>query len=305
MVSFLLINKISQLFVFMFLGFMIAKICKMKTDDSMILSKLGLYLLVPAVILNSFDRDFSPEILKGLLIGVVAAIGVHIVFLLIDLIYKKALKARPADRACAIYSNAGNIVIPLVAFVFGDEWVIYTLSYISVQQLFIWTQGVHIFEKDKKIDIKKIIFSPSIIAVFLGAMMMSFGIRLPQYVSDITAPLADMVGVVGMLIVGVVAANIDYKAIMKEKRVYIITFMRMIIAPLAIFILYKIVYPIIPLENAQRIFMISFLSCATPIAATIMQMSQVYDEDVEITAVTNITTTLVSIITIPIFIALF
>ncbi len=301
----LLAIKISQLFIFMFLGFAIAKICNMKRDDSMILSKMGLYLLIPAVILNSFNRESTPEIIKGLLVGAAAAIVVHIIFFIIDFIYKKVFKARSADRASMIYSNAGNIVIPLVASVFGSEWVIYTLSYISVQQLFIWTQGVRIFEKGTKFDIKKIIFSPSIITVVLGVLMMAFGVRLPKYVSEITAPLADMVGIVGMLIVGVVAANINYKSILREGRLYVITFMRMIIAPLAVFIVYKITYPFIPIENIRMLLLISFLSCATPIAATIMQLSQVYDEDVELMAAANITTTLVSIITIPIFIALF
>lgn len=301
----LLVIKISQLFIFMFLGFAIAKICKMKRDDSMILSKMGLYLLIPAVILNSFNRESTPEIIKGLLVGAAAAIVVHIIFFILDLIYQKVFKAKPADRASMIYSNAGNIVVPLVASVFGSEWVIYTLSYISVQQLFIWTQGVHIFEKNKEFDIKKIIINPSIITVFLGILMMAFGIRLPQYVSEITAPLADMVGIVGMLIVGVVAANIDYKVVLREKRLYIISVMRMIVAPLAVFIVYKLSYPLIPIDNARMILLISFLSCCMPIAATIMQLSQVYDEDVELVAATNITTTLLSIITVPIFIALF
>ena len=99
--------------------------------------------------------------------------------------------------------------------------------------------------------------------------------------------------------------NIYYKRILREKRVYIITAMRMLVTPLAVFVVYKLAYPFILFENIRILLLISFLSCATPIAATIMQMSQVYDEDVEIVAATNITTTLVSIKTIPIFIALF
>lgn len=305
MVPVLLIIKISQLFIFMFLGFAIAKICKMKTSDSMILSKLGLYLLMPAAVINSFDTDQSPEILKGLLLGVISAIVIHIIFLIFDRIYTTLFKAKSVDRASAIYSNAANIIIPIISFVFGGEWVVYTLSYMTVQLCFLWTQGVKTFNPDEKISIKKIVFTPCIIAIFAGILMMMFGIRLPSYIKQIVSPLADMLGIVGMIIAGVVAANIDFKAMLCEKRVYIITFIRMILLPLIIFVVFRLIYPLIPLNNAREIMLISFLACSTPVAATVMQMAQVYGKDVELAVAVNITTTLVSIITMPIFVALF
>ncbi len=301
----LLAIKISQLFIFMFLGFAIAKICKMKRDDSMILSKLGLYVLMPVAVINSFDTEQSPEILKGLLLGVISAIVIHIIFLIFDKIYIKLFKAKSVDRASAIYSNAANIIIPIISFVFGGEWVVYTLSYMTVQLCFLWTQGVKIFNPGEKISVKKIVFTPCIIAIFAGILMMLFGIRLPSYIKQIVSPLADMLGIVGMIVAGVVAANIDFKAMLREKRVYVITFIRMILLPLIIFVVLRLIYPIIPLNNAREILLISFLACSTPVAATVMQMAQVYDRDVELAVAVNITTTIISIITMPIFIALF
>ena len=123
--STLLLYKILQLFIVMALGFIIVKLGVLKSTDALVLSKLSLYILMPATIINSFNVKINREIVSGLVLAFSAAIILHGVLLIIDLVYKKLLRPSVLDRASVFYPNAGNLIIPLVSFILGGEWVIY------------------------------------------------------------------------------------------------------------------------------------------------------------------------------------
>ena len=95
MIPKLLAFKIAQLFVIMILGFILAKAKIVRKDDSTVLSKLCLDLLMPAIIISSFNIKITSDIGKGIILAFVAAIAVHIVFTGLDFIYKKSLIAIP------------------------------------------------------------------------------------------------------------------------------------------------------------------------------------------------------------------
>ena len=60
--------------------------------------------------------------------------------------------------------NAGNLIVPIVTYVLGEEWVIYSSAFLIVQLVFLWTHGVRLFSDDK-LSIKKIILNVNMIAV--------------------------------------------------------------------------------------------------------------------------------------------
>ena len=69
-ISILLAQQIAQLFLMIFMGFLIVKAGLLKDEDSKVLSKIVLYLIIPCVILNAFQVDYTPETVRGLLVEV-------------------------------------------------------------------------------------------------------------------------------------------------------------------------------------------------------------------------------------------
>lgn len=65
MISILLAQQIAQLFLMILMGFLIVKIGLLKDEDSKVLSKIVLYLIIPCVILNAFQVDYTPETVRG------------------------------------------------------------------------------------------------------------------------------------------------------------------------------------------------------------------------------------------------
>ncbi len=203
-----------------------------------------------------------------------------------------------------MYSNAGNIIIPIVSFVLGEEWVVFSAAYLSVQQFFLWSHGIGLFSSDKKFRIKKILLNVNIISVILGIALMFTGIRLPTFVKGITGSFADMLGIVGMLITGILAANINFKSILKDIRMYRVALFRIIIYPLLTLIILKLMSKL-PITDSHSILLITFLASVSPAAATITQFAQITNEDEKLATSINIFSTLLCIISMPLFVMLY
>lgn len=305
MISVLLAYKILQLFVYMILGFLLVKLKVIKSDDSMVLSKIALWLLMPAAIINSFDVEVTNELLSGILLAFCAAIIMHLLLIVIDFAFSRIFKGNCVERASVMYSNAANLIIPIVSFALGDEWVIYSCAFMSVQLVFMWTHGVQLFTETKEVDLKKILLNVNIIAILAGFCLMIFGLRLPPFVKDISSSLSAMVGVVGMLIAGMLAAKIDFKQVVKNKRLYLVLVMRMIVCPVIMLVLLKTALLLVDIKDADKVLLIVYLASITPSAATLMQFAQIYNKDSVFATAVNIFTTIICIATIPAFVWLY
>lgn len=304
MIAELLLYKILQLSVFMIIGFILVKSKLLKSDDSSVLAKLCLYLLVPSVVINAFNVKLTHEITKGLLISFLIGILIHIILLILDVFLKKFFKATSVERASIIYSNAGNLVIPIVSYVLGESYVIYTSGYLVVQLIFMWTHGFKLFSPGK-VGYKKIFLNPSIIAIFIGFLMMFLNLRLPLFLSEITSSLGAMVGSVGMIITGMLAVSINFKKMLKNKRLYFVIFMRLLIVPLIIMIFIKGILPLISIKNIDMIMLVSYFASITPSAATVVQFSKLYNNNPDYASSINVFTTVFCLASMPLLIMFF
>ena len=113
-ISLLLMEEIAKLFAIMLMGYAVVKAGLMKSAESKSISVVMVYLVIPCVIINAFQVDYTPDVQKGLLLACVAAVQVHILFLVLTAILKNVLHLDVIERATVIYSNAGILVIPPV-----------------------------------------------------------------------------------------------------------------------------------------------------------------------------------------------
>ena len=67
----------------------------------------------------------------------------------------------------------------------------------------------------------------------------------------------------------------------------------------------KLALLFINIANAEQILLISLLATTTPAAASIMQISQLYNTEVDYAVAINILSTVVSYATIPLFVVLY
>lgn len=304
MIPQLLLSKALQFFIMMIFGFILVKAKVVKSEDSAVLSKLSLWLFMPAVIINAFNMDITDDVITGLGIAFLVAILIHAVFLILDFVFKKFFKSTQVERASIMYPNSGNIIVPMVAYIFGEEWVIYSSAYIIVQQVFMWTHGVGLFSGGK-FSLKKILLNVNVIAILIGFVLMIFRFRLPAFAGEIVSDFGSMLAPAGMIIAGMLAAEVDFKKMLQNKRLYFVTFSRLVACPVTILILLKCIMPLFSFPDTKTVMSISFLASTAPQAATVMLLSQLYGKDSRYATAINAVTTVGCIVTMPLLVGLF
>ena len=75
----LLLNEIAVLFLMMSLGFLLVKTKMVKSEDSRVLSMVLIWIIQPAVIIRSFQIDFTPDVRDRFLLAVVVAVAVNLI----------------------------------------------------------------------------------------------------------------------------------------------------------------------------------------------------------------------------------
>lgn len=304
-ISILLMQQIVQLFLMIFMGYLIVKTGLVRDDDSKVLSKIILYLIVPCVIINAFQVDYTTDTVKGLQIAFAASVMTQVILLVVISVAGKLLHLNEVEVASVYYSNSGNLIVPIVTFILGQEWVLYGCVFMSVQLVFLWTHCKKIISREASYDWKKIILNINMISIFIGVVLFFTKIRLPEIIGNTLASVGTMIGPASMIVTGMLFAGMNLKQIFANKRVYFITFLRLIAVPLIALVLIKLSNLASFSADGNKIMLIVFLAIITPSASTVTQMCQVYGNDSKYASAINVMTTLLSIITMPVMVMLF
>ncbi len=301
----LLFNEIAVLFLIMGLGFLLVKTKILKTADSRILSMVLIWLIGPAVVLRSFQIDFTPDVRDRFLLAVCVAVAINLVLMLITWGYGKIFRLDAVERTSIMYANAGNLVIPLVTAILGDEWVIYASAFMCVQLAFIWTHGQAQIGGGRGISWKKILFNANLIAVFAGMILLLTGLRLPPVLKNLCGQLSGTMGPVSMIMLGMLLADVKWGELLKQPRNWIVMALKMVVTPLMILVLLKLSGVTALADGGKTIVYISFLAVITPCATTITQPAQMYRNRPEYASALNAMTTVISIATMPLMTGLY
>ncbi|MBR1604147.1 MAG: AEC family transporter, partial [Synergistaceae bacterium] len=148
-ITILLTEQVIIFCIMMLCGFGLVKFKILKSSDSKILSIISVYIIIPCVIINAFQIQYSDEIRDGFLLAIIAAILIHIILFSLMRVTQIFFKFTSVETASIIYSNAGNLVIPLVMSVLGHDWVIYSSAFLAVQTVLMWSHCLAVMSRTK------------------------------------------------------------------------------------------------------------------------------------------------------------
>lgn len=158
----------------------------------MILSIIVLYLIIPCVIINAFQVDYTPQTVKGLLIALAGSVMTQVILLIVVSILGRVFHLNEVEVASIYYSNSGNLIVPIVMFILGKEWVLYGCVFMSVQLVFIWTHCKKIISRESTYDWRKIVLNINMISIAIGIVLFLTRIHLPE---DINSTLSAVGGI--------------------------------------------------------------------------------------------------------------
>ena len=263
------------------LGYILVKSNLLTKQDSEVLSTVALYIVTPCVIINAFQVQHSQDVKNGLILSFLAAIIIHIIYIVGVRIVGKGYTLNGVEKATIIYTNAGNLIIPLVQALLGKEWVVYTTGYILVTTIFIWTHGRMLICEEKGFNVKELLKNVNVVACIMGILMFALKIQFPSLITETMDSISATIAPISMIVAGMLIAGMDVKDCLKNKRLYIITFLKMIVFPLFAVSLLKFTNLSSMVKNGDIILLISLLASIAPTAASVTQLAQIYDADSE------------------------
>ena len=304
-VTLLLTQKIIYLFLFMISGFILVKAGCMKPEDTKSISYMFSYIISPGSVFFAFQIACTEEVKKGVGFAFILATVSSILAILFVFLIRKHFHLKPIEQATAFLTNAGAVVLPLVRGVYGNDYAIYALAYIALSSLVLWTVGEATIAEQNRFNIKKILTNTNIIALAAGAVVFIFQIKLPKPIYDFAQSCSDMVGPMCMLITGVIMGGLDLHKTFTDKRLYFVTMLRLVIIPLPVLLLFRLLPLAELVKDGAIIIHIVIMAAMAPVAANVVQISQIYDKDYNYASALNFSTTFFCVLTMPLMTLLY
>lgn len=319
--SFLAVSeKVGLLFILIAVGFLCQRTKLLTEEANKCMADIVMYFVTPCVIITAFGstlyaKEELLQILKN--IGIVAIISavVHILMILaVTFLFRfRDENKRRLMRFSAVFSNAGFIALPLAQALIdtptSHEGALYAAVYLAVFNIVLWTWGLIDMSGDKKaLNVKKIILNPGIIGVVVGMILFTSplyvnigdtaGIILPSVIMDAISAMGALNLPLPMLMVGFYLGKANLIEAFKDGWSYLCIALRLIIFPLAVLLVCYL------LGVRGNVLTVSVIGASAPVGATATIFSAKFNRDTELSVRLVSLSTILSMITMPIIIAL-
>lgn len=273
------------------------------------LSRFTVEATLPAYMFYNIYRDIGSR--KGLL-ELLSKLPVTF-FLILFIIGLAAIASRlfgigPGRRhtftaACG-FPNVVFIGFPVIQALWGEGITSVGAVYYISNTILFWTVGVWLLQKDgKSREIQSVSFlsnlrmliSPPIIGMLLGMAAVFFEIPVPDLFLKPLSMISQLTSPLSLIFIGSVIRNMDLASVRLGKDMAAALFMRFFVVPAASVVFLKIM----PISVLMR--QVFFMLSTMPAMAQMGIMARQYDSDYEFACTIITLTTIISMITIPLF----
>ena len=301
--------KILQMFIILLAGVIAYKAGLINKTSTAHLSNILLMMVSPLLSFLSYQLDFTPALLKGLLLALFASVLTYVISIgLSELLFRpgKSLLSKAVirtenygvEKIALVYSNCGFFGIPLVSSIFGTEGVFYLTAYLTAFNVLLWTHGL--LAMGERFDLKtlwKKLMTPAILAVVAGVICFLLRIHLPELLTYPLGLIANMNTPLAMIVAGANLAQADLLSCLKKPRVYLISFLRLLVLPALSLLLLWVLHITISLDFT--IAFTVFIASACPVGAVSIMFAERFGKDSSYATELFVVSTVLSLLTIP------
>lgn len=297
--SLVLMSKLFSMMLVGAVGYAVIRIGLLEERDGKQLAKLSLYVLSPCLIIKAFRIEVTPERIRGYLFAFALAMLAHVGFILVAGILRRLGIFGVVEELSIIYTNCGNLILPIVSMTLGEDMVFYGSAFQLTFNLFFWTYAAARMQENSRVDWKKVLLNPNIIAIAFSIILLITGISLPGAVNTAVDMMADTVGPISMIVIGMTLAGGSLLQIFTDKRAYLVSFLRLIVLPLLVLGALWASGFLTRYPEYIPVFRISFLAIAAPPASNVTQLAVLYNKEPVRSGIYNLMGTILCLLTIP------
>ena len=283
-----MLNAQMVLLVYLAVGMYCMKAGLIDRETKKKLVDIILKITLPCMIFNSFNKPLTPEVLIQTALILVVAVAISILsFLLGKVIYNKyPQKKKSILQYCTLVNNSGFLGMPMVSAVYGSDGLF-------AASIFRWTAGLAMFTTaDFRTKCRNILLNPCIVTVFLGIVRRMTGFPVPGFLDEAVANIGAVTTPLSMMVIGTMLIGVPWKKLL-EPSIFYLAFVRLIALPLvALFILNLI-------HAEPMLAGVSLILTGMPAGSTSALLAAKYGADEDYASRCIVTTTIMSLATIP------
>lgn len=282
----IVLKQVAILIVFVAMGILAVKWGKISVDISKGLSNLLLYFISPFLIIDALNVPYDSAKTAGFLAALVFGAAIHLVFILACHLLLLRSGGRfadpdkiPVERYAAVFSNTGYIGIPLIQGIFGKEAVFYLVAYMIAFNIFSWTYGMWILQKETRLTLRQMLLNPGNAASAAGLLIYFLRVPVPEAISGMMSSIAGTNTFLSLFAVGIVCSQIDFRSLFQNGRALYVTLCRLVLLPLTAFGLLIWWIPHLLPQNGGMVAAVLTVASLTPCAMSLSFMSQISGRD--------------------------
>lgn len=281
-------------------GYIFVKSKAIKPDSISAFARVLLYVCQPCLSLYSFQKvSYSPDLFAnmGIFFGLSVFIQIFMLAVCYIILHKKYDNAKyRVITVATTFGNVGFLGVPLLEALLPGypEAVAYSAVFIVSMNLISWTLGSALLTGDKKyISVKKMFLNPPVLTLLIALPLFFTKTALPDAVLNAVTILGKMTTPMCMLILGMRFATVKPKELFTDNSIYITSIIKLILFP---FIGYLLTH-FLPIDYSLKATM--FILCCCPTASVVLNLSEIYNAGQTNAANMVLSSTIFSMLTIP------
>ena len=295
------------LFMFMIAGFILKKLKVVPRNTATVLSKLENYLIVPALIINTFMKYCTvasiSEQYRLILYSLIAlALTLGIAIPLSKAFENKDAYKRNIYKYALAFGNFSFMGTAIVPEILGDSALYDYMLYILPLNFAVYTWGLMILipaDEHEHGHLRRLL-NPVFVAIFIGAVLGLTGVSkyLPVFLTSTLSGCASCMGPLAMILTGFIIGQYDVVELLKNKKVYAASLLRLLVLP-SLFIAVSLL-----LGADETTLTMCLFAYATPLGLNTVVFPAAYGGDTSIGASMAMISHTICVISIPLMRAL-
>jgi predicted permease len=293
------------LFMLMAIGFAAGRARIIDELGTKSISRLLVNFVLPALIVQSMQRPFSPDLRdEALAILGISFLSYAAAFPLAWL-HARMLKLDGAEfgahEFAAIFSNCAFMGFPVIEAILGKD-AIFAASVANIPfQLLAFSVGPFLLARSAhrtaRIRVSSFV-TPAAVASVIGFALFLGGIRLPSPLSRTLSLLGDTTTPLSMVLIGSIISRMDMQSVLSRPKIYLTSLYRLVVFPAGLFA------ALFSFGFRGALLSIPVIVAAMPVAANSAILAEAYGGDSKTASSLVFVSTLLSILTIPILASL-
>lgn len=274
--------------------------------DLATLSKLNFYILAPALV---FTKLYGSTLEGAFVAHVMAFNTVHLLVLLAFCHVAYRMRPLREHRSLltlgTLFNNSGNYGLPFAQLAFGDAGVAVMALTLVFQNVTSFTLGLWLIGDERLgwwARLRAILKTPMIHALIAAALCNAFNIHLPRVIEFPLAHLSDALVPIALFTLGVQLSRSQWAG--NAAVLSAVTAGRLVVAPLAAALLAAVWNMVFP-GAASAAMPVLICGASLPVAVNVYILAREYDREPELASRMVFWTTLVSAVTVTVWLALY